>query len=185
MLNKCLTLGAFLILALLSYYPILVQHTQPTSYTSSHATAPIVFKEITIYQFDKEGLLAHQLKAKSLTQYSQKNQQLLYEPVIKVVRNDSNWLIKAEQGRVESRFEKITLLKNVSITQYQEHTRISKLLTQQLNYFPIQDELFTKTPITFLKQGVLLKANTLHANLKQGRFKLSGKATGVYDPQTT
>lgn len=139
----------------------------------------------TVYQYDNRGYLQHRFQVERLLHFQKKNASRLYRPIFTInTPNGAPWIISARSGSTQEGMNVLHVWENVHVVQ--QATKASTrtdILTQQAFFYPQQWQVKTKSDVTVLQQGSVLKAHGMQANLKTGTVILLSNPQENYNGQ--
>lgn len=147
-------------------------------------TADSVVSNLTVRQFDAEGMLVNFLESPEMQHVPDKNTNLFKSPhIILKQENQTSWDIRSKKAQSINKGEQITLVENVIIHQDKsEHTQESTFKTEELTYFPKQKLASTALAVVFEQAGSIVHAIGMKAYLEDKHVELLSKARATYEP---
>ena len=149
----------------------------------SSPSSEIYLTNVKLISFSRTGELSQSLATPHLKHDSNKKVNTIKKPIIKIIKNQQPWIIKADQAVMTSENKKVMLIGNVSITEFSEGQILSKLTTNKLYYYPNKNKVYTNQTVQYQKKGLIFSAKGLKANLESEKVQLLSKIRGIYDPK--
>lgn len=143
-----------------------------------------IIHQLTVRQFDGNGLLVNQLETPLLRHIPQNNTHLLQKPRIFITTtNQAAWNIQSEKAVALNGGKEITFTRNVIIHQDKDkQTQESTLRTEAITYFPDSKKATSSVAVTFEQPGTFIQSMGMNAYLDEKRVELLHQARGSYVP---
>lgn len=147
-------------------------------------TIDATVSNLTVRQFNKEGVLSNLLKTPLMQHIPKENIHLLQTPHISVAQVDQpSWEISSKKAKSFNGGQRIIFTKQVVVHQNQDNkTPESTLKTEKVIYFPKDKKATTDLFVTFEQPGNMIESTGMNAFLDEKRVELLHRARGSYAP---
>lgn len=148
-------------------------------------TADMFVHNISIHQFDAEGMLMHQLDSPYMKHYPRDDSYIFQKPFIIVNQKDQPaWNIRSEKAQSLHAAESILFSQNVVVHQDSDkNTQESTLTTEKIVYYPGEKKASSDVLVTFEQPGNRVQSTGMTAWLAEKRVQLLHQARGKYVPK--
>jgi lipopolysaccharide export system protein LptC len=164
------------------FFSNLNNNAQQKNHESS--TIDTTITELTVRQYNANGLLANLLTTPLLEHLPQENIHLLTTPHI-IIQQDEQpaWEIDSKKAKSFEGGKRITFMEQVVVHQKTgEKTPESTLKTEEVTYYPKEKKATTDLFVTFEQPGNTVQSMGMNAYLDEKRVELLHQARGSYDP---
>ena len=146
---------------------------------SSSVDAVII--NLSVYQFDETGKLAHYLFTPELQHIPLNNTHNLTAPHIKISQaNQPDWQIHAKLAHATQGGKAITFTGNVIIEQDEKGNRLN---TEELTYYPEQKLALSPAMVQFKQPGSTVQSQGMRAYLDKKNIQLLSRPYATFNPK--
>lgn len=165
------------------YFSNLEKVTQLDNDTLS-STVDTTITQLTVRQFNTEGLLANLLMTPLMQHIPKDDIHLLQTPHIIIKQADQPaWEINSIKAKSFEGGKRITFMEHVVVHQKPgDKTSESTLKTEEVTYYPKEKKATTNLFVTFEQPGNIIQSNGMNAYLDEKRVELLHRARGSYVP---
>jgi lipopolysaccharide export system protein LptC len=151
---------------------------------SLSSTVDMTVSQLTLRQFDAQGLLANELTTPFMRHVPNKNIHWFQTPHICIFQTDQpSWEIRAQQAKSWNGGQRIVFTKDVVVHQNSgEKTAESTFKTEKITYYPKEKKASTDRLVTFEQPGNIIQSTGMNAYLDEKRVELLHQARGTYAP---
>ena len=179
--------GLFAVLLLLAFFGWFFANTAGQLALDANTLSKLPdtqVQQLTIQQFDSQGVLTHQLDAPIMRHTPLHNQHWFKNPHIILTQvNQPAWTIQANQATAFEGGEKIILEGAVRIHQdAAEKTTESTLTTEEITYFPKDKKAVAHQAVRYEQPGSQVNSWGMIGLLSEKRIQLH-QAQGFYEPK--
>lgn len=148
------------------------------------STVDTTLFQLTVRQFNKEGILTNELSSPFMQHIPKKNIHLFQAPHILISQiGQPSWEIHSKQAKSFHGGLFIDFMKDVVVHQSAgEKTQESTLRTEKVRYYPQEKKASTDLFVTFEQPGNTVQSTGMNAYLDEKRVELLHKARGSYAP---
>lgn len=148
------------------------------------STVDTTITQLSVRQFNKEGLLINYLTTPLMEHIPQEDIQLLKTPHILIKQDDQPaWEISSLKAKSFDGGQRITFIERVIVHQNPgDKTQESTLKTEEVTYYPKEKKATTDLFVTFEQPGNTIQSTGMNAYLDEKRVELLHQARGSYDP---
>jgi LPS export ABC transporter protein LptC len=119
-----------------------------------------------------------------VTHYQTQDSSILKAPIIKLFKNEQQWIATSDEAKSYNGSLRFELLKNVKVCQLASKDKAqTTLLTESLTAYPKQNLVTTQDRVTIQQPGLTITGIGLKGDLKNGNIQLLSQTKGHYDPQ--
>lgn len=148
------------------------------------STVDTTISQLSIKQFDADGLLINSLSTPLMQHIPKGNIHLIQTPHIVINEKDQPaWDITSLKAKSFDGGKRITFIQKVVIHQNSgSKTPESTLKTEEVTYYPKEKKATTDLFVTFEQPGTTIKSQGMNAYLDEKRVELLHAAKGSYVP---
>jgi lipopolysaccharide export system protein LptC len=148
------------------------------------STVDMTVYQLTVRQFDEQGLLANELSTPFMRHIPKKNVHWFQNPYIQIFQADqSSWEIRSQHAKSLNGGQRIIFTKDVIVHQNSEKkTEQSTFKTEKITYYPKEKKASTDRLVTFEQPGNRIQSTGMNAYLNEKRVELLHQARGTYAP---
>ncbi|CAM2794134.1 Uncharacterized protein YrbK clustered with lipopolysaccharide transporters [Legionella steigerwaltii] len=139
---------------------------------------------VTVRQFNQQGILANILTAPSMQHIQNGNVYLFQNPHIIVSQEEQPpWDISSKNAKSFEGGKRITFTGNVIVRQQKgSKSQESTLKTEEVTYFPKEKKASSDLLVTYEQPGNVIQSTGMNAYLDEKRVELLHQARGSYVP---
>ena len=144
-------------------------------------SADAVISNLTVYQFDETGHLAHYLFTPEMQHIPNNNTHTLKTPSIKISQaNQPDWQIHSQKAQAIHGGKAITFSGNVLIEQKEKGNVMN---TEELTYFTQQKLAISSGMVEFQQPGTTVHSQGMRAYLDKKTIRLLSKPYATFNPK--
>jgi len=173
-----------IILAISGWYYVNLEPITKLDKDTLSSTIDTTISQLTVRQFNSEGLLVNLLTTPLMQHIPRENIHLLQTPHIIIAQiNQPSWEIRSRKAKSYEGGQRIIFSKHVIVHQNPgEKTQESTLKTEEVTYYPKEKKATTDLFVTFEQPGNIIESTGMNAYLVEKRVELLHQARGSYAP---
>ncbi len=177
-------LFTLIILTVSGWYYVNMESITKLDGDTLSSTVDTTVSQLTVRQFNSEGLLTNLLTAPLMQHIPKGNIHLFQTPHIVIAQEDQPaWEIRSKKAKSLNGGQKIIFSKQVIVHQNPgSKTQESTLKTEEVTYFPKEKKATTDLFVTFEQPGNIVESTGMNAYLDEKRVELLHQARGSYAP---
>jgi lipopolysaccharide export system protein LptC len=146
-------------------------------------TADAIVSNLTLRQFNTQGMLTHYLESQKMEHTPYQDSHFFQMPHI-IVRQEgeADWEIYSQKAQSIHKGEQVTFTDQVIVHQAKgEKNEESTLNTEKLVYFPQKKLATSDKTVVFKQQGSVVHSEGMNAYFQDKHIELLGKARAIYN----
>lgn len=155
------------------------QSRQPEPAATARAAPDYFARDVVAVVTGADGRHQQQLRARRMEHLPDTDVLTLSAPHLTVYRDGRPWQASAEQGRIATGGERVTL--NGDVRLEQGGPRPLQLRTRTLQIYPERQYAETTAPLTLTSPEARVEAIGLEADMRRQKLTLLSNVRGVYD----
>ncbi|CEG56339.1 LPS export ABC transporter periplasmic protein LptC [Legionella fallonii] len=177
-------LFTFIILTVSGWYYVNIESIAKLDSDTLSSTVDTTVSQLTVRQFNSEGLLTNLLTTPLMQHIPKGNLHLFQTPHIIISQEDQPaWEIRSKEAKSYDGGQKIIFSKHVVVHQNPGNkAQESTLKTEEVTYFPKEKKATTDLFVTFEQPGNVIESTGMNAYLEEKRVELLHQARGSYAP---
>lgn len=184
--NTWLINGFFLfalVLSILAVKQLMLNNNAPVAKDNPN-TPDYYMKNVTYLSTNDQGLKDILVFSPYVTHFQVQDSAIIRTPIIKLYKNDQEWIATSQEARSFNGTTRFDLLKNVVVKQSASNNKAATtLLTEALTAFPKKDLVTTQEKVTIQQPGLNITGVGMKGDLKNGNLELLSQTKGHYDPK--